>query len=164
MESNQASSSKAKLAFDTTPREPEEIERVFRFIDEDGDGMISPAELRSCMRKVGGGQEQLSMAEAEAVVESSDSDGDGLLNLEEFKRLMVGDGRVSEAERDKELREAFEMYAMEGSGCITPKSLKRMMSRLGESSSTKDCESMIRKCDLNGDGVLSFEEFAAMMR
>ena len=56
------------------------------------------------------------------------------------------------------------MYEMEGSGCINPTSLKRMLNRLGESKSTEDCKAMIRMFDLNGDGVLSFDEFRIMMR
>ncbi|GKV07952.1 hypothetical protein SLEP1_g19648 [Rubroshorea leprosula] len=68
-----------------------------------------------------------------------------------------------EEERVKDLREAFKMYEMDGGGCITPKSLKRMLSRLGESRSLDECKVMIAQFDLNGDGVLNFDEFRAMM-
>lgn len=141
---------------------------VFRYIDEDGDGKISPSELRRCVKAVG--VQRLTEEEAEAAVRSSDSDGDGLLSLIDFERLMGGDG-VSEEEKTAELREAFAMYSddrkgksVSESGCITPKSLKRMLSRLGESKSIKDCKAMIRVYDVNGDGVLTFDEFAVMMR
>ena len=63
----------------------------------------------------------------------------------------------------EELREAFRMYAIEGSECITPKSLKRMLSRLGESTSLEDCCVMIGEFDVNGDGVLNFDDFKPMM-
>ena len=143
-------------------RECGEIEKVFRYIDSDGDGKISPSELRRSVKAAG--VQRLTAAEAEAAVESSDSDGDGLLSLAEFEQLMGG-GNLSEAEKMAELREAFFMYRddKDESGCITPKSLKKMLSRLGESKTTRDCEAMIRVYDLNGDGVLSFDEFAAMM-
>ena len=42
-----------------------ELQRVFNYFDEDGDGKISPSELQSCVRTVGG---ELSIDEAEAVV------------------------------------------------------------------------------------------------
>ena len=71
--------------------------------------------------------------------------------------------RGDEERKIEELREAFMMYAMEGSECITPKSLKRMLSRLGESTRLEDCCVMIGEFDLNGDGVLSFDEFKLMM-
>ncbi|RWR78329.1 putative calcium-binding protein CML19 [Cinnamomum micranthum f. kanehirae] len=133
-----------------------DLKRVFHYFDVDGDGKISPAELQSCMRTLG---EELSAADVEAVVQSTDTDGDGLLGIEDFVRLM----EVEEEERKRDLREAFGMYAMEGSGCITPKSLKRMLSRLGEKKTTEECKFMITQFDLDGDGVLSFEEFKVMM-
>ncbi|KAF8014964.1 hypothetical protein BT93_H0686 [Corymbia citriodora subsp. variegata] len=135
-----------------------ELRRVFDYFDENGDGRISPAELRSCVTSLGG---NLSSEEAEMAVRSSDLDGDGMLGFEEFERLMESGG---EEERRKDLEEAFGMYEMEGSGCITASSLKRMLDRLGEARSTQDCKTMIRAFDLNGDGVLSFDEFAVMMR
>ncbi|XP_042506644.1 calcium-binding protein CML37-like [Macadamia integrifolia] len=130
------------------------LERLFRYFDEDGDGKISATELQSCVRTVGG---ELSTEEAVAVVGSSDSDGDGLLGLDDFARLMEGDG-------EEDLREAFGMYAMDGCDFITAKSLKRMLSRLGESRTIRECKGMISVYDLNGDGVLTFEEFRATMR
>ncbi|MQL92696.1 hypothetical protein Taro_025336 [Colocasia esculenta] len=145
--------------------------RVFQYLDEDGDGKISPSELRSCMRTVG---EELSEEDAEEVVGSTDSDGDGLLGFEDFVRLVEVEG---EEERTRDLRVAFGMYAaaegrrheaVEGGGCctdacITPKSLRRMLAKLGEWKSLDECRVMIQSFDLNGDGVLSFDEFRVMM-
>ncbi|XP_060168852.1 putative calcium-binding protein CML19 [Lycium barbarum] len=133
-----------------------ELGRVFTYFDEDGDGKVSPAELRRCMKAVGG---ELTEKEAEMAVRLSDSDGDGLLGLEDFTKLME-----EERNKESELKGAFAMYEeMEGSGYITPKSLKRMLSRLGESTSIDKCKAMIRRFDINGDGVLSFDEFKVMM-
>ncbi|XP_008792681.1 probable calcium-binding protein CML31 [Phoenix dactylifera] len=139
-------------------RDHREVEQVFGQFDVDGDGKISPAELRlTMMRTVG---EELNLEEAEAVVRSADKDGDGLLDLEEFVGLVGVEG---EEEKERELREAFGMYEMEGEGCITPRSLKRMLSRLGASRELEECRAMICRFDLNGDGVLSFDEFKVMM-
>lgn len=149
---------------DTPPRPAKltvsaELEQIFRYFDENGDGKISPAELQKCMRASG---EELSPAEALVAVESSDSDGDGLLGMEDFVRLVEAEG---EEEKGRNLRDAFEMYAAEerDSSCITPKSLRRMLKRLGESRSVGECARMIQQFDLNGDGVLSFDEFKIMM-
>ena len=137
-------------------------ERIFKHLDEDGDGKLSPSELRRCMETIG---EELLIEEAQELVESMDSDGDGLLGLEEFVGWMERDIKLRDHEERKmeELREAFRMYVMEGSECITPKSLKRMLSRLGESTSLEDCCVMIGEFDVNGDGVMSFDEFKLMM-
>ena len=137
-------------------------ERIFKRLEEDGDGKLSPLELRRCMETIG---EELLIEEAQELVESMDSDGDGLLGLEEFVGWMEREIKLRDHEERKmeELREAFRMYVMEGIECITPKSLKRMLSRLGESTSLEDCCVMIGEFDVNGDGVLSFDEFKLMM-
>lgn len=134
------------------------MKQVFNQFDNDRDGKLSPSELRRCVGLIGG---ELPLKEAEAVVLMLDSDGDGLLNLEDFIKLMEGEGE--EEEKTKELREAFRMYDMDDCGYITPKSLKRMLSRLGQKKSVDECKVMINQFDLNGDGVLSFDEFKVMM-
>lgn len=140
-----------------------ELQRVFSYFDENGDGKISPAELQSCVRTVGG---DMTIQEAEAAVSASDLDGDGMLGFEEFEKLMEASG---DEDKSCELKDAFGMYAaVEGGGCddggfITAASLKRMLAKLGDSRSTEDCKAMIRVFDLNGDGVLSFDEFRIMM-
>ncbi|XP_048137341.1 LOW QUALITY PROTEIN: putative calcium-binding protein CML23 [Rhodamnia argentea] len=135
----------------------DEFKRVFRCFDEDGDGKLSPSELRQRVGLMGG---ELLLKEAEVAIESLDSDGDGLLCLEDFIGFMEGG---DEEEKMGDLREAFGMYATEGCGFITPKSLKRMLSRLGQSESVDECEAMIVHFDVDGDGVISFDEFKVMM-
>ncbi|KAL5722465.1 hypothetical protein ACHQM5_005981 [Ranunculus cassubicifolius] len=132
------------------------FESVFRHCDLNGDGKISPEELQHCVELVGA---EISQKEVESIVNSLDSDGDGMLSLEEFVELVKGE----EDEEMKDLKEAFGMYVMEGGDGITPNSLKRMLSRLGESRSVDECRMMISQFDLNGDGVLSFDEFRSMM-
>ncbi|WVZ67370.1 hypothetical protein U9M48_016457 [Paspalum notatum var. saurae] len=134
--------------------------RVFSALDGDDDGKISAAELRLCMKAALG--EELSAEDADDLVASADADGDGLLSLEEFLSLARLETE-EEAERCRGLREAFRMYEMQGQGCITPLSLKRMLGKLGSHQDIDECQAMICRFDLNGDGVLSFEEFKVMM-
>ncbi|KAF8103209.1 hypothetical protein N665_0188s0159 [Sinapis alba] len=138
-----------------------DIEAVFAYMDANKDGRISANELQKSFMTLG---EQLSDEEAETAVRLSDTDGDGMLDFEEFAQLIKGDDKCSEEEKKMELKEAFKMYIAEGEECITPRSLKMMLKKLGESRTTDDCRVMIRAFDLNDDGVLSFDEFALMMR
>lgn len=144
------------LNIEPNSEDPQVMEQVFNYYDENKDGKISPSELQTCAKTVGG---ELSKEEAESAVHISDSDEDGMLNKKEFTALVQGRNGV----KDEELKEAFKMYAAEEKGCITPKSLKRMLSRLGQTNSVETCEAMITKFDVNGDGVLSFDEFRTMM-
>lgn len=135
-----------------------QYERVFNRFDENGDGKISPAELRQCVEAIGG--EKLSTEDAEAAVKNLDSDGDGLLGFDDFVKFLEG---VKEEDKVNDLKEAFKLYDVDGSGCITPRSLKKMLSKLGDSRSLDECHLMISKFDLDGDGKISFEEFKVMM-
>ncbi|MFS8017501.1 putative EF-hand domain pair protein CML [Helianthus anomalus] len=136
----------------------EQYTRVFGHIDTNGDGKISPPELQICIGKMG---EELSLEEAEMAAALLGSDGDGLLSMEDLVNIVES---ANEEEKVSDLKKAFNMYEeKEGSGRITPKSLRRMLSKLGESRTVDDCKMMIAKFDVNGDGVLSFDEFREMM-
>ncbi|CAN1823084.1 Probable calcium-binding protein CML31 [Linum perenne] len=96
-----------------------------------------------------------------------DSDGDGKISSFELRQCFM---RMVEAGEDEDkvqdLKEAFKMYAAPESqkrNMITPKSLKRMLRRLGMRRKTEECRVMIAEFDVNGDGVLDFEEFKVMM-
>ncbi|KAG0499010.1 hypothetical protein HPP92_003701 [Vanilla planifolia] len=117
----------------------EELKRFFDSFDADGDSKISPLELRQLLRLTIG--KEVSVEEAEAVFREVEDENDD----------------------EVQLREAFKLYEMDGKGFITEKSLKRMLSQLGPSRPIELCRAIICRFDLNGDGVLSFDEFRARM-
>lgn len=132
------------------------LDAAIRSLDRDGDGKISAAELALFMGSLM--VVELPQEEAAALVALADGDGDGLLEVEELASML----QAEEAE-ERDLRAAFEIYESDGGGCITPASLRRTLSRLGTSREVHECKEMICRFDLNGDGVLSFEEFKIMM-
>ncbi|XP_020571337.1 probable calcium-binding protein CML31 [Phalaenopsis equestris] len=140
---------------ETSPRH--DLEWVFRFFDVNSDGNISATELCGCLQSAG---EKLSLAEAEAMVESSDSDGDGVLSFDDFVRLVHVE---EEEDRENTLKEAFSVYKMGGRDSITARSLRQALQLLGEEKSLDECRVMIKRFDLNGDGVICFDEFKLMM-
>ncbi|KAF5790821.1 putative serine/threonine-protein phosphatase with EF-hands [Helianthus annuus] len=136
----------------------QQYKRVFSHLDKNGDGKLSPPELQVCMGKIG---EELSLEEAEMVAELMASNGDGLMSFDDLVKVVES---ANEDEKVNDLKMAFKMYEeVEGCGCITPKSLRRMLSRLGESRTVEECELMIAKFDLDGNGVVDFDEFHHMM-
>ncbi|XP_060189081.1 putative calcium-binding protein CML19 [Lycium barbarum] len=137
----------------------QQYKRLFDHLDENGDGKISASELQQCVHMIG---KDMPFDEAEAAVAAYDSDNDGLLDFDDFL-ILVEDGGTEE-EKANEMKEAFRMYEMEGCGCITPESLKRMLDRLGEKRTVDECRGMIARYDINGDGLLNFDEFVIMMR
>ncbi|CAI0435375.1 unnamed protein product [Linum tenue] len=104
--------------------------------------------------------EAMSKEDAEKVIGEFDGDGDGMLEFGDFVRMVDGDGK----DLDGDLRRAFEMFEEDkGEGCITPRGLQRMLVRLGDRKSVDECSAMIRPFDLDGNGVLDFQEFQRMM-
>lgn len=61
------------------------------------------------------------------------------------------------------LAAAFKMFDKDGSGLISTVEIKQVLS-FGKSLDDKAVDEIIRKVDENGDGQISFEEFAKMMR
>lgn len=62
-----------------------EYRATFDLVDTDGDGYISPAELKSLMTRLG---QDITDTRAVEVVVQADGDRDGKISLEEFTELM----------------------------------------------------------------------------
>uniref|UniRef100_A0ACD5WPG0 Uncharacterized protein n=1 Tax=Avena sativa TaxID=4498 RepID=A0ACD5WPG0_AVESA len=137
----------------------EEMERVFRKFDANGDGRISRPELAALFESVGHAatDDELSRMMAEA-----DADGDGFISLDEFAALSATvSGDAAAVEED--LRHAFKVFDADGSGAISATELARVLRGLGEKATVSQCCRMIEGVDKNGDGVISFDEFRGMM-
>jgi Ca2+-binding EF-hand superfamily protein len=131
----------------------ETLEKL-KLLDESGQG-ISPKK----------GYQQDNRREA-AIVE--DEVGLGVDNETVFeKSIALIKSRTSDtgsdSESDKELRDAFAKFDANGSGFIDRKELKRFMRKLGQALSQGELDSVLDAVDTDCDGVISFEEFKAMM-
>ena len=64
---------------------------------------------------------------------------------------------------DAVMREAFKQFDVDGNGVITADELRIAMTTLGEPLCKEDVDEMIAEADVNGDGVVDYEEFILMM-
>ncbi|KAK6162477.1 hypothetical protein DH2020_002318 [Rehmannia glutinosa] len=143
-----------------------QLKQVFKLIDTNGDGKLSPSELKQLLLSLG--HEKKSAAkEAEVMVREMDSDGDGFVDLDEFMNVMNTDRNEDYANgilRESEIMEAFKVFDADSNGLISAKELKRVLARLGcGNCSVKECRKMIKGVDRDGDGFVNFEEFKFMM-
>lgn len=137
----------------------EELQNVFNAFDEDGDGKISCSEVVNIMSQFGFlnvEDEQL-----QRMVAAMDSDGDGYIVVQEFIELNTRDIMDVMCEHMDDLRNAFASLDLEQSGCITAAELHAVLNSLGEPTDIEDCQQIIECIDINGDGVVTLEEFFA---
>lgn len=144
---------------------------VFATFDKNNDGYITKLELRESLEKIGiwAGERDV-----DDMVEKVDFNGDGLIDFDEFCKLYESINGGGEAEGqeggggdgDEDLREAFEVFDGNKDGLITVEELGLVLSSLGFSEGKKieDCKEMIEKVDIDGDGMVNFDEFKKMMR
>lgn len=147
-----------------SPPDSSNLKTLFATFDTDGDGYISTAELSDSLRRLGlhaTGDDLTSM------MERADANGDGLIDLGEFSELLasLGSGAEADGEKDRELREAFEVFDGNGDGLITADELGLVLKSLGlrQGDRAEACRDMIGRVDLDGDGMVNFEEFKRMM-
>ncbi|XP_049350874.1 probable calcium-binding protein CML10 [Solanum verrucosum] len=141
-----------------------QLKLVFKLIDTNGDGKISPIELTEILLSVGHHQELKAAEElAEVMVKEMDCDGDGFVDVNEFLNVM-GVEKDEAKDIDEIIRQVFLVFDVDNNGLISAKELRRVLISLGcGNCSVKECRRMIKGVDKDGDGFVNFEEFKQMM-
>ncbi|CAK9172126.1 unnamed protein product [Ilex paraguariensis] len=135
-----------------------DVEKVFKKFDANGDGKISLTELGAILDALGS---KTSPDELQRTMTEIDTDGDGFIDLKEFTEFHSA-GSDSDG-NNKELRDAFDLYDKDKNGFISVTELHSVLKSLGEHCSLNDCRKMISSVDVDGDGSVNFEEFKKMM-
>ncbi|XP_019522533.1 PREDICTED: centrin-4-like [Hipposideros armiger] len=65
--------------------------------------------------------------------------------------------------QNQEIKEAFELFDVDGSGTINVKELKIAMRALGFEPKKEEIKKLIAAIDKEGTGIISFEDFFAIM-
>ncbi|XWS72964.1 hypothetical protein CRYUN_Cryun02cG0084600 [Craigia yunnanensis] len=155
-----------------------ELKRVFATFDKNGDGFITKQELRESLKNI---RLFMTEKEVEEMVVKVDANGDGLIDFDEFcilcqamdghheegvRRGEDGNGAVEEGVVEGELKEAFDVFDKDKDGLISVEELGSVLCSLGlkEGNKMEDCKAMIRKVDMDGDGMVNFDEFKRMMK
>ncbi|XP_039018860.1 calmodulin-like protein 3 [Hibiscus syriacus] len=131
-----------------------ELKRVFATFDKNGDGFITKQELRDSLKNI---RLFTTEKEVEDMVVRADANGDGLIDFDEFCILCGG---------EDELKEAFDVFDKDKDGLISFEELGSVLCSLGlnEGKKMEDCKAMIRKVDMDGDGMVNFDEFKKMLK
>jgi calcium-dependent protein kinase len=130
------------------------LNNLFRQLDQSDNGKITADDARQALKQVGLGDI------AQKVVDSFG--GDGEIMYTEFMAKMIV---AQEGFTKSSLAEAFKSMDKDGSGMLSRDEIKEVLTHKNMESITdeRSVDSLMELMDLNGDGVISFSEFAAVM-
>lgn len=136
----------------------EELTDSFTFFDRNGDGQICKGELGTVLRALGG-TEKVSDEQIEQLVHDVDVNGDGFLDLYEFIELNM---KIKDVDDSKCLSRAFHVFDVDRDGFISPEELHHVLEEFGDMSAD-ECRCLIQAADEDGDEMVDFQEFQALM-
>ena len=135
-----------------------EYKKAFKLFDENGDGMITSAELKQVCNSLG---DSLSISEVQEMMKSVDENNDGVISFDEFVKYL--DKYLT----DDEVVETFKYFDKNNDGFITENELDQVMSELTnfpEDNSIDTIRAMMKEADTDGDGKISLEEFKKVVQ
>ncbi|XP_038220730.1 calmodulin-A-like isoform X2 [Zerene cesonia] len=141
-----------------TEEQVAEFKEAFMLFDKDEDGTITMAELGVVMRSLG---QRPTETELRDMVKEVDQDGNGTIEFNEFLQMMSK--KMRGADGEDELREAFRVFDKNNDGLISSVELRHVMTNLGERLSEEEVDDMIREADLDGDGMVNYDEFVTIL-
>jgi len=133
---------------------------VFTSLDKNGDGLLTHAELKDGLGKSGLKDIPPDLA---AILDGVDADGSGVIDYTEFLAATL--------DRQQYMKEdvcwaAFRVFDRNGDGHISKDELKQVLSNseVEDALGAKAIAELMLEVDSNGDGIIDFEEFMAMMK
>ncbi|XP_040993862.1 calmodulin-like protein 3 [Juglans microcarpa x Juglans regia] len=141
--------------------DPAELRRIFQMFDRNGDGRITRKELSDSLHNLGIFIPDKDMIQ---MIEKIDVNGDGYVDIDEFGALY--ETIMNERDEEEDIKEAFNVFDQNGDGFITVEELRSVLASLGlkQGRTLEECKRMIKKVDMDGDGMVNFNEFKQMMK
>ena len=150
---------KAVLTFIASRLNDEEVKNlngIFENLDENKDGTLTFNEVKKGIEKLGKNELGVDVGE---IFKSIDTDGSGRIDYTEFLAACINQKSFLRQER---LNEAFQMLDKDGTGKITKEEIKKAL-KLDNDVDENVLNQLIKKYDLNGDGMIDYNEFLNMM-
>jgi Ca2+-binding EF-hand superfamily protein len=130
------------------------LREQFHLIDKDGNGVITKDELVQAFEAAPPSKQGDIRAWAEALFEQLDSDGSGEIEFTEWEAAAL---RSFTEISDSAMLAAFRTIDVDDTGNISLDNLRRLIQVDNE-----ELTDIMARADLNGDGVIDFEEFKAV--
>ena len=134
------------------------LKKLFFELDIKGKGVITKEDLFRGMNE--NFDHKITKEEVDLIFSKIDYDNNGTISFDEFLKAAIDKQKLLTEEK---LKAAFALFDMNGDGDIEAKELQEVM---GSNNDIEDnvWAKMIAEVDLDGNGVIDFEEFKVMMR
>ncbi|OBZ87282.1 Calmodulin-4 [Choanephora cucurbitarum] len=99
-------------------------------------------------------------AEINEQIRAADAKGNGKVDFDDFMAVM---NKQHETNAEEGVLRVFEMIDTDHDGQISNADLKRGISLFGKSVTDADIEDMMASADVDGDGLINYEEFLKIM-
>lgn len=126
-------------------------------MDVNGDGKLSKEEIKNGYSEYFG--KSLTDEQVDQMFDQCDADGSGEIDYSEFVVATMNEKNLLS---NNKLHTAFKMFDKDGGGSISTDEIKQVLS-FGQNLDEAVVNQIIQQVDANGDGEISYEEFAAMM-
>ena len=134
------------------------LKKLFFELDVKGVGVITKEDLFKGMEDCFEGK--VTHEEVDKIFGNIDYDNNGTISFDEFVKAAIDKKKLLTEEK---LKAAFALFDRNGDGDIEAKELKEV---IGDDNNNEDniWDQMIKEVDLDGNGVIDFEEFKEMMK
>merc|ERR1712136_290509 len=139
-----------------TAAEHELLENLFSSMNTSGSGVLRPMELVEIMKSEFG--VEIPEEALKRQLELKDEDG---LDLDEFKHMMAIQMKKKLTVDDVKM--SFNAFDLNQDGYIDKEELGKAMAQIGFHMQPDELDEMIKDADKDGDGKISFNEFAEKM-
>lgn len=140
----------------------EDFREAFDLFDLNHDGVISTFELRGVLISFGYHASEQVVTD---IMTELDANHNGVIDFPEFLTLVQTYPPKEGVEKTlDDIKLAFAVFDRDGNGQITAAELKAGMKFLGTEMTDAEVEEAIKEADINGDGMINYEEFARMMK
>ncbi|XP_047306260.1 probable calcium-binding protein CML16 [Impatiens glandulifera] len=137
-----------------------QLKDIFARFDMDSDGSLTHLELAALLRSLG---LKPTGDQIHGLLANMDSNGNGSIEFEELVKAILPDMNEEVLINQEQLMEVFRSFDRDGNGYITAAELAGQMSKMGHPLTYRELSEMMMEADTNGDGVISFNEFAIIM-